>query len=109
DINVTCGVLYYMETSKTFRVERIRNEIRHMIIERNELACYVHDKLALPPMIKKEHLCKSCYSKAACFTYHKLSENGDATTSGLGEKFTEATDHLSPTHQAFFKKWDDLL
>lgn len=109
DINVTSGVLYYMETSKTFRVEGIRNEIRHMIIERNELACYVHDKLALPPMIKKEHMCKSCYSKAACFTYHKLSENGDGETSGLGEKFNESVSHLSPAHQIFFKKWDDLL
>ncbi|KIX94368.1 uncharacterized protein Z520_09754 [Fonsecaea multimorphosa CBS 102226] len=109
DINVTCGVLYYLETSKTYRVEGVRNEIRHMIIQRNELACYVHDKLALPPMIKKQHLCKSCYSKAACFTYHKLSENGTAETSGLGEKFNEVVDHLSPAHQSFFKKWDDLL
>lgn len=109
DINVTSGVLYYMETSKTFRVEGIRNEIRHMVIERNELACYVHDKLALPPMIKKEHMCKTCYSKAACFTYHRLSENGDGETSGLGEKFNESVSHLSPAHQTFFKKWDDLL
>ncbi|OAP60752.1 DNA replication ATP-dependent helicase Dna2 [Fonsecaea erecta] len=109
DINVTCGVLYYMETAKTYRVEGIRNEVRHMIIQRNELACYVHDKLALPPMIKKQHLCKSCYSKAACFTYHKLSENGTAETSGLGEKFNEVVGHLSPAHQSFFKKWDELL
>ncbi|EXJ58837.1 DNA replication ATP-dependent helicase Dna2 [Cladophialophora yegresii CBS 114405] len=109
DINVTCGMLYYLETNKTFRVEGIRNEIRHMIIERNELACYVHDKLALPPMIKKQHMCKSCYSKAACFTYHKLCEDGTAESSGLGDRFTEVVGHLSPTHQAFFKKWDDLL
>lgn len=109
DINVTSGVLYYMETSKTFRVEGIRNEIRHMVIERNELACYVHDKLALPPMIKKEHMCKTCYSKSACFTYHKLSEDGDGETSGLGEKFTESVNHLLPVHQIFFKKWDELL
>ena len=109
DINVTCGILYYMETNKTFRVEGVRNEIRHMIMERNELACYVHDKLALPPMIKKEHLCKSCYSKPACFTYHKLCEDGNAETSGLGEKFNEVVSHLSPLHQVFFKKWDDLL
>lgn len=109
DINVTSGILYYTETSKTFRVEGIRNEIRHMVIERNELACYIHDKLALPPMIKKEHMCKSCYSKSTCFTYHKLSEDGDGETSGLGEKFTESVSHLTPVHQTFFRKWDDLL
>ncbi|KIW67414.1 hypothetical protein PV04_06673 [Phialophora macrospora] len=109
DINVTCGMLYYLETNKTFRVEGIRNEIRHMIIERNELACYVHDKLALPPMIKKQHLCKSCYSKSACFTYHKLCEDGTAETSGVGDNFAEIVGHLTPTHQTFFRKWDDLL
>ncbi len=109
DVNVTCGVLYYLETSKTFRVQRVRNEIRHMIIERNELACYVHDKLDLPPMLKKPHLCKACYSKTECFTYHKLVEGGDAQTSGLGETFNEMVGHLQPSHADFFKKWDDLL
>ncbi|KIW38094.1 uncharacterized protein PV06_10061 [Exophiala oligosperma] len=109
DINVTCGILYYLESSKTFRVEGVRNELRHMIIERNELSCYVHDKLALPPMIKKEHLCKNCYSKPACFIYHKLSEGGDGVSSGLGDIFNEVVDHLSPAHQTFFRKWDDLL
>ena len=109
DVNVTCGVLYYLETSKTFRVESIRNEIRHMIIERNELACYVHDKLDLPPMLKKTHLCKACYSKTECFTYHKLVEGGDGETSGLGETFNEMIGHLKPSHADFFKKWDDLL
>jgi DNA replication ATP-dependent helicase Dna2 len=109
DVNVVCGVLYYMETAKTFRVESVRNEIRHMIIQRNDLACYVHEKLDLPPMLKKPHLCKACYSKAECFTYHKLVEGGDGTTSGLGEAFNEATSHLQPAHADFFKKWDLLL
>ena len=109
DINVTCGVLYYLETSKTFRVQSVRNEIRHMIIERNELACYVHDKLDLPPMLKKPHLCKACYSKTECFTYHKLIEGGDDQTSGLGETFNEMVGHLQPAHADFFKRWDHLL
>jgi DNA replication ATP-dependent helicase Dna2 len=109
DVNVTCGVLYYLETSKTFRVESVRNEIRHMIIERNELACYVHEKLDLPPMLKKPYMCKACYSKTECFTYHKLIDGGDGETSGLGEAFTEMVSHLKPNHAAFFRKWDDLL
>ena len=109
DVNVTCGVLYYMETSKTYRIESVRNEIRHMIIERNELACYVRDKLDLPPMLKRPHLCKSCYSKTECFTYHRLVDGGDGETSGLGETFNEMVGHLKPAHALFFKKWDDLL
>jgi DNA replication ATP-dependent helicase Dna2 len=109
DVNVTCGILYYLETSKTFRIESVRNEIRHLIIERNELACYVHEKLALPPMLKKQHLCKACYSKTECFTYHRLVEGGDAETSGMGETFNEMMNHLKPSHAEFFKKWDNLL
>jgi DNA replication ATP-dependent helicase Dna2 len=109
DINVTSGVLYYLETSRTFRVQAIRNEIRHMIIQRNELACYVRNKLELPPLIKKPFLCNHCYAQTACFTYHKLVDGGNGETSGLKEKFEEAVSHLKPVHQAFFQKWDELL
>ncbi|ERF76175.1 hypothetical protein EPUS_01509 [Endocarpon pusillum Z07020] len=109
DINVTCGVLYYLETSKTFRVQAVRNELRHMIIQRNELACYVRNKLELPPLIRKPFLCNRCYAQTACFTYHKLIDGGDGETSGLKEKFENAVSHLKPVHQAFFQKWDELL
>ena len=109
DIEVTTGVLYYLETAKTFRVEGIRNEIRHMIIQRNELACYVRNKLELPPMIRKHHMCKSCYAQTSCFVYHKLAESGNGETSGMKQMFEEAMKHLQPSHEAFFKKWDDLL
>jgi DNA replication ATP-dependent helicase Dna2 len=109
DIEVTTGVLYYLETAKTFRVEGIRNEIRHMVIQRNELACYVHNKLELPPMIKKHHMCKTCYTQTSCFVYHKLTESGSGETSGMKQMFEEAMKHLQPSHEAFFKKWDDLL
>lgn len=109
DIEVTTGVLYYLETSKTFRVEGLRNEIRHMIIQRNELACFVRDKLELPPMIQKQHMCRNCYAQTACFVYHKLAEQGDGKTSGMNEVFEEAVSHLRPSHKDFFRKWDELL
>ena len=109
DINITSGVLYYLETRKMFRVGGIRNEVRHMIIQRNELACYVRNKLELPPMIKKTHMCKSCYAQASCFIYHKLVDSGNGETSGMKEIFDEAVNHLKPSHQEFFRKWDDLL
>lgn len=109
DVEVMYGILYYLETSKTIRIQGIRNEIRHMIIQRNELAGYVKDRLELPPMIKRSHLCNRCYAKTTCFVYHKLVDNGDGETSGVAEKFDEVVDHLTPAHQEFFKKWDDLL
>jgi DNA replication ATP-dependent helicase Dna2 len=109
DISVTYGVLYYMESSEISRIPAIRQEIRHMIMQRNELACYIRERLTLPPMLKTAHTCGRCYAKTSCFMYHKLAEDGDGETSGMREKFTELVRHLKPNHQDFFKKWDDLL
>ena len=98
-----------METSEISRIPAIRHELRHMIMQRNELACYVRRRLELPPMLKSPHLCSQCYAKIPCFIYHKLVDNGNGTTSGLNQKFDELVNHLQPVHQDFFKKWDDLL
>ncbi|CRG84877.1 DNA replication ATP-dependent helicase Dna2 [Talaromyces islandicus] len=109
DIEVTFGLLYYLEMRKMFRVRGVRHELLQMIQERNRLAGYVREKTELPPMIKRSHMCKQCYSKTACFVYHKLVDNGDGETSGVGDKFEEAVGHLSPQHAEFFKRWDSLL
>ncbi|KAL8946118.1 MAG: hypothetical protein Q9222_007441 [Ikaeria aurantiellina] len=109
DINVACGILYYMETSEISRVPAIRHELMHMVMQRNELATYIRQRFDLPPMLKSLHLCGQCYAKTTCFTYHKLAENGDGETSGLKEKFDDKVRHLNGTHAQFFKKWDDLL
>ncbi|MCJ1418017.1 Tripartite DNA replication factor [Xylographa parallela] len=109
DVQIAYGILYYMETSEISRIPAIRHELRHMIMQRNELACYVRRRLELPSMLKSPHLCGRCYAKTPCFIYHKLVDNGDGTTSGLNQKFEEVVSHLQPIHQDFFKKWDDLL
>ncbi|MCJ1387495.1 Tripartite DNA replication factor [Xylographa bjoerkii] len=109
DVQIAYGILYYMETSEISRIPAVRHELRHMIMQRNELACYVRRRLELPPMLKSPHLCGRCYAKTPCFVYHKLVDNGDGITSGMNEKFEELVSHLKPIHQDFFKKWDDLL
>ncbi|KAI9644540.1 DNA replication endonuclease-helicase Dna2 [Ciborinia camelliae] len=110
DVEVAYGILYYMETSETIRIPAIRHELRHMIMQRNELACFVREKNAqLPPMLKKENMCGRCYAKNTCFIYHKLADDGNGETSGMKEKFDEVVKHLTPRHKEFFLKWDDLL
>lgn len=109
DINILYGVLYYMETSTIHRIPAIRNELRHMIMQRNELASYVRERLQLPPMLQNPHKCGRCYAKTQCFLYHKLAEGGTSETAGVKEKFDELVGRLQPAHQDFFKKWDDLL
>jgi DNA replication ATP-dependent helicase Dna2 len=110
DIEIAYGILYYMETSETIRIPAIRHELRHMIMQRNELACFVRERhTIMPPMLKKQNLCGRCYAKVPCFIYHKLADDGNGETSGMGEKFEEVVKHLTPTHKDFFLKWDDLL
>ncbi|KAJ1324900.1 DNA replication ATP-dependent helicase/nuclease Dna2 [Microdochium nivale] len=110
DIEIAYGILYYTETSQMTRIPTIRHELRHMIMQRNQLACYVRERnVQLPPMKKSSHACSKCYAQTSCFIYHKLADDGDGETSGLKAKFDEAMDHLNPTHQDFFLKWEDLL
>lgn len=80
-----------------------------MVQERNRVAGYVRQRTHLPPMIKRPSMCNRCYSKTACFIYHKLADDGDGETSGLGDEFEKAMEHLNPSHRDFFRKWDDLL
>jgi DNA replication ATP-dependent helicase Dna2 len=98
-----------METSETHRVHAIRHELRHMVMQRNELACYVRDRVQLPPMLKSSHMCGKCYAQTSCFIYHKLLDDGNGETSGLKDKFDDRVRHLKPEHKEFFVHWDDLL
>jgi DNA replication ATP-dependent helicase Dna2 len=110
DVDIAYGILYYMETSETIRIPGIRHEVRHMIMQRNELACFVRERIAqLPPMMEKDHLCKKCYAQVPCFIYHRLADDGNGETSGMKAKFDEVVKHLTPKHKDFFLKWDQLL
>lgn len=110
DIEIAYGILYYMETSRTMRIPAIRRELRHMIMQRNQLACYIRERsVQLPPMLKSKHMCGKCYAKTSCFIYHRLADEGDGETSGMNEKFDELVKHLTPQHKGFFVKWENLL
>ncbi|TPX18862.1 uncharacterized protein E0L32_011477 [Thyridium curvatum] len=110
DIEIVYGILYYMETSQTFRIPAIRHELRQMIQQRNQLACYIRERnVQLPPMKKAKHACSKCYAQTSCFIYHKLADEGDGETSGMGDKFDEVVKHLTPPHREFFLKWENLL
>lgn len=110
DIEIACGILYYMETSRTLRIPAIRHELRHMVMQRNQLACYIRERsVQLPPMLKSKHMCGKCYAKTSCFIYHRLADDGDGVSSDMHEKFDEIVNHLTPQHQGFFIKWENLL
>lgn len=108
DLDIACGILYYMQSSEISSIRTLRHELVPMIIQRNQLACYVVRK-ELPPMLEKPYVCRKCFAQTPCFIYHKTLENGNGETSGMGNDFDEVTRHLHPEHQQFFEKWDTLL
>lgn len=110
DIEIAYGVLYYLESSDTMLVPTVRHELRHMIMQRNRLACHVRERsVQLPPMKKSQALCGRCYAKVGCFIYHRLADDGDGETSGMRAEFDEVVGHLKPSHRDFFLKWEELL
>lgn len=111
DVEIAYGILYYLETSDTSRIPAIRNDIIHMIIKRNELACYVRNRIELPPMLKEDFKCQKCYAQEACFTYHNLVEDGtgELLNTKAKERYDELVKPLKPSDQEFMKKWDTLL
>ena len=70
DVDIFCGLLYYMETSEVIRIPSIREELCSMIIARNELAWYAKNRDQLPQMLKS-YACTACFAKETCFIYHK--------------------------------------
>ncbi|KAF6836512.1 DNA replication ATP-dependent helicase Dna2 [Colletotrichum musicola] len=110
DLEIVYGILYYMETSQTMRIPTIRHELRHMIMQRNQLACYIRERsVQLPAMKRSKNLCGRCYAKVPCFIYHKLADDGDGESSSMDTQFDEVVKHLTPKHQEFFLKWENLL
>jgi DNA replication ATP-dependent helicase Dna2 len=82
-----------------------------MIIKRNELACYVRDRIELPPILKEDFKCQKCYAQEPCFLYDNLVEGGkgEQLNTKAKERYDELVKPLKPSHQEFMKKWDTLL
>ncbi|KAF9401051.1 Tripartite DNA replication factor [Mortierella sp. AD011] len=108
DVDVRLGLLFYLKTGEFLLVPAPHDEIRTIIMQRNEIAVY-EGNLALPPMIKSAQKCGRCFSFSSCTVLHKLLENGTPESSGLGIMFEQATDHLNGIHVEFFRKWNRLL
>jgi DNA replication ATP-dependent helicase Dna2 len=72
DVDVKCGMLYYVDAKESIRVRALRNEVRGLIMGRNELAKWIKQRNGLPDMLKSERDCKHCYASGSCLVYHKV-------------------------------------
>ncbi|SNX86387.1 related to DNA2 - DNA helicase [Melanopsichium pennsylvanicum] len=91
-VRVSDGLLYYSKSGELHRISRSRNEVRSLVIGRNELAHYLrHDAgrlrkpdrseiaeeavQVLPPTIDNEHKCRRCYAVDGCMLFRRAVEN----------------------------------
>lgn len=110
-VDVQDGLLFYTQSEggDVIRVPRGRNEIRGLIVARNEVAAYMWKRLRnsksrkdgkmpvlqvepglkeepfLPPPVDDERICKRCYAQDACFLFRKTHPNH--SSSGRTTKF----------------------
>ncbi|KAJ1978736.1 DNA replication endonuclease-helicase Dna2 [Dimargaris xerosporica] len=109
DIPIENGLLYYIKTNETILVPAFRDEIRGLMVTRNEMATYIVSRRRLPSMLQNLRMCKMCPVVDTCVLYHRSLELGTAESSGLGALFDTKTAGLTVHHLAFFERWEQLI
>ena len=87
-VEVPSGLLYYTQSGELMNVSVVRNELKDLIMARNELASYMMRKRGngqgedsmkpaarafLPPTIDDDYKCSRCYVVDGCLLYRKVS------------------------------------
>lgn len=100
-VDVPSGLLYYTQSEEVVRVPRARNELRALIVARNEMVGHMMrrmdpskvDESFLPPTIDNEQICKRCYALDICMLYRKvcifvpcIHRESDSKYPGYGER-----------------------
>ena len=63
--------------------------MKSLVVARNQLASYLTKGQSLPPMIRNAHQCARCYQLENCLLFHRFTEDGTASTSGVPVAFEE--------------------
>ncbi|KAJ8468324.1 hypothetical protein ONZ45_g17286 [Pleurotus djamor] len=125
-VEVPSGLLYYTQNEEVVNVPVGRNEIRGLMIVRNEMATYMMTRyrslekgfspdakhkadVHLPPTINDERICKRCDLVDTCMLYRKAIEHVDDDDSPISDTYAVNTGHLTPSQCAFFEKWEALI
>lgn len=85
------------------------NELRGIIIRRNELAFYINSDRFPPTLRDDMRSCQWCHQLDNCVLYHRAVENGTIESSGMGKLFEARVTHLTEDHIKYFLKWDKLI
>ncbi|KAJ7459871.1 AAA domain-containing protein [Mycena latifolia] len=125
---VSSGLLFYTQSEEVVRVPAARNDVKGLIMARNEMAVYMTRRIQklnhrkareetkietvepfLPPTIDDERICKRCFALDTCMLYRKAVENVVDKDSPIADIYDLKTSHITPSQAAFFKQWEALL
>ncbi|EIW80184.1 Dna2-domain-containing protein [Coniophora puteana RWD-64-598 SS2] len=117
--DVPAGLLYYTQAEEVVRVPRSRNELRGLIVARNELAAWMMKRSGgkevkegerfLPETIDDKRVCGRCYVLDSCMLYRRAVENVEDDASPIADMYKLKTDHLTQDQADFFRKWEALI
>ena len=123
-VDVQEGLLYYTQSQEVMRVPKARNEVRGLLIGRNEIAGWLMkrvkvnrdekeaeidfskgDEPFLPGTIDDDRICKRCYALDACMLFRKVCPLPLLVLyfnlTNYCRRWTMwSTSHLSPTHMS---------
>jgi DNA replication ATP-dependent helicase Dna2 len=108
DIVVDKGLLVYLQKLESSLIEPKLHEKRGLLIGRNNVAAYMHNKL-MPPLLQNPDTCRRCFLKKECLVYHKTIEDGTTESSGTGALFEEETNYITSRHIEFLKEWERVI
>lgn len=134
--DVNSGLLYYTRSGDMHRVRRTRNEVRGLIVGRNELAYWIRHNSApdeeaegrtghqhsggdgvetfttLPPTIDNERECNRCFAQDGCMLYRRAVDRvveAPENPSEIAGLYDRITSHLTPEQAAFYAHWERML
>ncbi|KAG9081363.1 Tripartite DNA replication factor [Ceratobasidium sp. UAMH 11750] len=126
-VQTPTGILYYTQKDEIIQVHPARNELRGLILGRNELAASIMHRRVLdesetlpvdieepqpdngsflPPPIDEDHQCTRCYARDACTLYRAAVERLPPSPV---PKLMDKTSHLTPAQAEFFARWETLI
>ncbi|TDL20255.1 Dna2-domain-containing protein [Rickenella mellea] len=138
-VDVPSGLLFYTQSDEVIKVAAGWNEVRGLIMARNDMALHTMQRmrvldssskkidpgksvadagdiedspqsgLFLPPTIDDERVCTRCWAVDACMLFRKAVENVVDHDSPIANLYEVKTSHLSAPQMAFFKKWEALI
>ena len=121
---VDIGLLHYLKSGEVYGWQHVsllcslisagipaaRRDLQGLIGIRNDIARFIEDEHALPPMIHDLFACtKRCFMVDRCCVHHKAAERGTEASSGIGVAFAQRTAHLTESAVAYYERWNRML